>query len=78
MVADGRKWGPVSAVRLLHSVLNLLKPANACPGSETDDTIDLPPVAPFAVRSLLHLLDVIPRPDSWYFSAKSGSRSKGR
>jgi hypothetical protein len=41
-------------------ILSFLKSANARPGSETEDAIDLPAVVPFALQGLLHLLDVVP------------------
>jgi len=40
-------------------ILNLLKSANARPGSETEHTIDFPSVVSSALQSLLHLLNIV-------------------
>jgi hypothetical protein len=59
-------------------ILRLLKSANACPGSETENAIDLPAVVSFAPQSLLHPLDIVPMPDRWHFFAEVGSRRERR
>jgi hypothetical protein len=59
-------------------ILSLLKCANARPGSEPDDTIDLPSVMSLIAQSFLHLLDTGPMPDRRYFFAKVGCRGERR
>ena len=56
-------------------ILSLLKSANARPGPEPEDAIDVASVVSFVTQSLLHLLDIASMPDSWHFVAEIGSRS---
>ncbi|MGA7892763.1 MAG: hypothetical protein WCA49_06050 [Candidatus Sulfotelmatobacter sp.] len=51
-------------------ILSLLKSANARPGSETEDTINLAAVLSFVLQSLLHLLYVVPIPNRRDFFTK--------
>ena len=55
-------------------ILSLLKPANARPGSETEDAINLPWIVSFAPQRLLHLLDIVPTGDRLGFFAEVDSR----
>ncbi len=57
-------------------VLSLLKSANARPGSETEDAIDLPLVLSFALQSFLYLPDIVPLHDSGDFFADVSFRSE--
>jgi hypothetical protein len=60
-------------------ILSLLKSANARPGSETEDAIDLPAVVSFVLQSLLHLPHIVAIPDRWYFfGGKVGAQSELR
>jgi len=56
-------------------ILSLLKSANTCPGSETEDAIDLRPVLSVALQSFLYLLDIVPLHDGGHFFADVRSRS---
>src|SRR5260370_31742795 len=59
-------------------IFSLLKSANARPGSDTGDVIDLPAVVSFVPQNLLHLLDIVSIPSRRHFFAHIGSRSERR
>jgi hypothetical protein len=73
MPAEGLLW--VTSYRLGIKlpcdwrILSLLKFANARPGSETEDAIDLRPVLSVVLQSLLYLPDIVPLRDRWHFFA---------
>ncbi len=57
-------------------IFSLLKSANAGPGSETEDAIDLGSVLSVALQSFLYLLDIVRLHDSGHFFADVRPRSE--
>jgi len=57
-------------------ILSLLKSANARPGSETEDSIDLRSVLPVVLQRFLYLSDVVPLHERGRHFANVGSGSE--
>jgi hypothetical protein len=59
-------------------IFGLLKSANARPGSETEDAVELSPVLSFALQSFLYLPDIVPLHDSGHSFADVRFRNERR